>query len=439
MATRQTPASRKRQLKQEKKAAKAAARQTRKEEKKARRQGGLKRSIGSLAGALGGADMWVAAMVILFSMFGVAMVFSAGYYQTISWSDPDPLYFLKRQLFFVVTGWLLLFIFANFDYHRYMKVYYLALAASVAMLVLVMIVGDSAGGAQRWIEFGPIRITPSEFSKVLVIVFTACFLVKDPDNVRTVKGLFVLAAVMAAHFILIVRQPNLSTAIVIVMIIFAIMLVAGLNMLFMVLPLAAAVGGYFYIITYKTPYHWYQRLTSFIDPFADRQGDGYQVVQGLIALGNGGLKGLGFGKSISKNMYLPEPQNDFILAIFGEELGFIGFLVLMACYMVLIFRLMLVALRARDRLGFYLATGVAVMLGLQVIINVAVVTSSMPATGITLPFISYGGSSMWSFMIAMGIALNVSKRREAAAAGRSARRRKEAGYADAAAGRMVSQ
>jgi cell division protein FtsW len=175
------------------------------------------------------------------------------------------------------------------------------------------------------------------------------------------------------------------------------------------LPAAGAVAGYFYIITFKTPYHWYQRLTSFIDPFADRQGDGYQVTQGLIALGNGGLKGLGFGKSIAKNMYLPEPQNDFILAIIGEELGYIGILLLMSAYIFLICRLMMIALKSKDRLVLYLATGVAVMLALQVIINVAVVTSTMPATGITLPFISYGGTSMWVFMMAMGIALNVSK------------------------------
>jgi cell division protein FtsW len=195
---------------------------------------------------------------------------------------------------------------------------------------------------------------------------------------------------------------------------FAIMIVAGLNLAFLIFPMAAAVGGYFYIVTFKTPYHWYQRLTSFIDPFADRQGDGYQVTQGLIALGNGGIKGLGFGQSVAKNMYLPEPQNDFILAIIGEELGYIGFLILMAAYMILIARLMMIALKARDRLGFYLATGVGVMLGLQVIINVAVVTSSMPATGITLPFISYGGTSMWSFMIAIGIALNVSRKQRTA-------------------------
>ena len=216
---------------------------------------------------------------------------------------------------------------------------------------------------------------------------------------------------MGVHFYLIVRQPNLSTAIVIVAIMIAIMLVAGLNYLFLAVPFAGIVAGYMYIMTAKTPEHWYQRITSFRDPFADFQGSGYQVSQGLIALGNGGLRGLGFGRSIAKNLYLPEPQNDFILAVIGEELGYIGFAILMLVYIVLLFRIFMVALKARDRLGFYLATGVGVMLGLQVIINVAVVTSSMPATGITLPFISYGGTSIWSFMIAMGIVLNVSKKR----------------------------
>jgi cell division protein FtsW len=240
-------------------------------------------------------------------------------------------------------------------------------------------------------------------------VFTSCYLIKDPSNIRTPKGLLVLVAIMGIHFYLIVKQPNLSTAIVIVAIMIAIMLVAGLNFLFLAIPAGGAIAGYMYIMAAKTPAHWYQRITSFRDPFADFQGSGYQVSQGLIALGNGGLRGLGFGRSIAKNLYLPEPQNDFILAVLGEELGFIGFLFLMLAYIILITRLIMIALKARDRLGFYLATGVAVMLGLQVIINVAVVTSSMPATGITLPFISYGGTSIWSFMIAIGIALNISK------------------------------
>ena len=382
-----------------------------KEKKQEAKQLRKQQRVNGLRERMSGIDLVVVTVVILFSLFGLAMVFSAGYYQTINTSSPHPFYYLIRQGIFVVSGWVLMFMAANVNYHIYEKTGAAFLALSILLLVLVLVIGQNVNGAVRWINLGFFRFTPSEFSKIFVIIFTASYLVRDPRNIRTLKGLAVLVAAMGAHFILIIRQPNLSTAIVIVLIMIAIMIVAGLNLFYLIIPAAGAVAGYFYILTYKTPYHWYQRLTSFMDPFAERQGDGYQVVQGLIALGNGGLKGLGFGKSISKNMYLPEPQNDFILAILGEELGYIGFLFLMAAYLFLIFRLMMIALRARDRMGFYLATGVAVMLGLQVIINVAVVTSSMPATGITLPFISYGGTSMWSFMIAMGIALSVSRRK----------------------------
>ena len=370
--------------------------------------GGTGRGLGRF---VEGYDFVLIALILLLSLFGVAMVFSAGYYQTINSADPDPAYYLVRQLIWVTSGFGLLFITSHIDYHWYMKFFYLIAVISALMLVAVMLVGVTVNNAQRWIQLGPLRITPSEFSKAAMIIFTSCFFVKDPDNIRTFKGLFIIIGVMTIHFLLIVRQPNLSTAIVIAAIMGAIMLVAGLHPIFILLAGAAGVGGYFYIMKYATSTHWYNRLTSFVDPFADRQGEGYQVTQGLIALGNGGLKGLGFGRSVAKNLYLPEPQNDFILAVIGEELGYIGFVVLMLIYMILLFRLVMTALRAKDRLGFYLSTGAAVMLGLQVIINVAVVTSSMPATGITLPFISYGGASIWSFMIVMGIVLNVSRKR----------------------------
>ena len=390
-------------VKKRKAAEKAQAKADAKAEKRAARR----REIGD---ALGGYDFVVVALVVILSLFGVAMVFSAGYYETINFSEPDPLYYLRRQMFFVVTGLAIMFLFANLNYRLYKNTYVFAAILSLAMLGIVMLVGTSVNQSQRWIDLGFIRITPSEFSKVLMIMFTSGFLASNPKAVKSIKGLAVLALVMGLHFWLIISQPNLSTAIVILAIMIAVMLVAGLNILFMIIPAIGVVGLYFYIITSKTPLHWYKRIESFMNPFADRQGDGYQVTQGLIALGNGGLKGLGFGRSVSKNLYLPEPQNDFILAIIGEELGFIGFLVLMLLYIILLFRLFMIALKARDRLGLYLATGVAVMLGLQVIINVAVVTSSMPATGITLPFISYGGTSIWAFMIAMGVALNVSRR-----------------------------
>ncbi len=389
--------------KNEKKKAKSEAKEAR--ARKNKLEGSSIRKLLSF----GDSDRLIVLFVFGLSTFGVAMVESAGYYQTINSSDPDPWYYFFRQLFFVILGWVFLIAASHIDYHIYMKLGEIALALSLGLLVLVLLIGSSSNNAQRWITILGVRITPSELSKLAVIVFTSTFLVKHPRGAKTLSGLVVLFAVMIAHFILIVRQPNLSTAIVILMIMFAIMIVAGMNLLIIGIPLLAGVAGYFYIMTYKTPYHWYQRLTSFQDPFADFQGDGYQVSQGLIALGNGGLKGVGFGKSVTKNMFLPEPQNDFILAILGEELGFIGFLLLMAAYMGLLFLLFRVALRSKDKLGFYLATGVAVMLGLQVIINVAVVTSSMPATGITLPFISYGGTSILVFMTSMGMVLNISK------------------------------
>ena len=365
-----------------------------------------------LGRVVSGYDFGVVVFVLLLSLFGIAMVFSAGYYQTINTANPDPTFYLVRQAVWVVSGLFIMLVVANIDYHVYMKVSNLIMLISLGLLVAVILTSSTVGGAQRGL-FG-LNITPSEFSKVAIIVFTSCYLVKDPTAIRTAKGLGVLLIVMGLHFYLIVKQPNLSTAIVLVAIMISIMLVAGLNLLFLALPAAGAVAGYFYIITAKVPEHWYNRINSFMDPFADRQGSGYQVTQGLIALGNGGLKGLGFGRSVAKTLYLPDPQNDFILAVIGEELGYVGFILLMLVYIILICRLFMIALKARDKLGFYLATGVAVMLGLQVIINVAVVTSSMPATGITLPFISYGGTSMWSFMIAIGIALNVSRKQRTA-------------------------
>lgn len=355
-------------------------------------------------------DTVVLITVLALSLFGVAMVFSASYYTTVNSSEPEPLYYLVRQLFWVGTGVAIMLFFSLFDYHKYYKYGDALMVISLILLVLVLIIGIDVNGARRWLGYGFARITPSEISKLFMIIFTSVMVSRNPECIRDAKGLVVLFGVMIAHFGLIVKQPNLSTALVVCAIMIAIMFVAGLSYIWLVAMIGAGGLGLFVIMRFMKDTHWYSRLTNWIDPFADAQNEGYQVSQSLIALGNGGLIGRGFGKSIAKNLYLPEPQNDFILAVIGEELGYVGFLVIMAVYIFLLYRLIVIALRASDRLGFYLATGVAVMLGLQVIINVAVVTASMPATGITLPFISYGGSSMWSFMAAIGIALNVSRK-----------------------------
>lgn len=347
-------------------------------------------------------------VVAVLAIFGLVMVFSAGYYQTVNMEHPDAFFYLKRQGFNILTGLVLLTFATCFDYHNYTKISKIIILISIAALLFVLVAGASANGAQRWIAIGPLRITPSEFSKLFVIIYTSVYLAADPGRIKG-KGVYWLFMIMLVHAALIIKQPNLSTAIVICAIMVGIMFIAGLSYVWIVGMFGLAGAGTLFILKFMQNTHWYSRLTSFRDPFADAQGSGYQVCQSLIALGNGGLKGLGLGNSVTKNLYLPEPQNDFILAVIGEELGFIGFLLMMAVYIVLLFMLIMTAAKAKDRLGFYLASGVAIMLGLQVAINVAVVTSSMPATGITLPFISYGGTSMWVFMYSIGIVLNVSR------------------------------
>ena len=348
-------------------------------------------------------------IVVVLTIFGVIMVLSAGYYQTVNMADPDPFYYLKRQGIFAISGFALMMIAAAVDYHVYGKFAYALAALSIISLIALFAFGTETNGAVRWFNFFGFAITPSEFSKIFMIIFTSSYLAYDPERIHDKKGLGVLFGVMFIHFALIVKQPNLSTAIVVCAIMLGIMFAADLSIKIIIVMILAGAGGIFFILNFMKDTHWYDRLTNYIDPFADAQDSGYQVSQGLIALGNGGLKGLGLGNSITKNLYLPEPQNDFILAVIGEELGFVGFIALILVYILLLFLLIMTAAKAKDRMGFFLATGVAVMLGLQVGINIAVVTASMPATGITLPFISYGGTSLWSFMIAMGIVLNVSK------------------------------
>ena len=183
---------------------------------------------------------------------------------------------------------------------------------------------------------------------------------------------------------------------------------AGMHWGYILLLAAGAVGGVYYLMFINDGY-WHERMMSFRDPFADSLGDGYQVVQGLLALGSGGLQGRGLGQSVQKNLYLPDPQNDFILAVIGEELGFIGILGLMILYALLIWRIFYISIKSKDNFGMLLGSGVAIMIGSQVILNVAVVTSSMPPTGIALPFVSYGGNSLWIFMILIGVVLNISR------------------------------
>lgn len=356
-------------------------------------------------------DFLVVALTTILVIFGVVMVFSASYYKSIN-DLGSPYSYLLRQGFFALTGFVIMAVCSFIDYHIYRRICKLILGVSVFLLALTPWFGVSEGGATRALYIG-ITIMPGEIAKLAVIIFVAAYLSKSKDLILNFKkGIIPMIILMIVVAGLILMQPNLSTAVTICGIVCGIMFLAGLRWLYVFLVFGAGAGGIAFLTFFGDQIglaHVKKRITSFLDPFADAAGDGFQVVQSLLALGSGGLFGLGLGKSIQKNLYLPEPQNDFILAIIGEELGLIGLLILMVVYAALIWRGFHVALNAPDLYGFLLAGGITIMIGLQVVLNIAVVTSSMPPTGIALPFISYGGNALWICMAAMGILVNISR------------------------------
>jgi cell division protein FtsW len=369
-----------------------------------------KQRIAAKKAKRGQVDFTIIVVTVILIVFGIMMVTSSSYYSSIN-EDGTPYRYLIRELIWVGSGGILMWLGAAIDYHFYQKFGWALLVVSVMMLILVLTpLGIERNNAQRWIGVGELTIMPGEVAKICAILFVAWFLSKKEDVILSFTGgILPLFVIMGVYAGLIMKQPNLSTAIIICLIILGMMFIAGMKWRYLFgLGFIGAAGAAFLIFSDETGYRM-ERFVSFLDPFADPLDTGYQVVQSLMALGSGGLFGLGLGKSIQKNLYLPEPQNDFILAIIGEELGYLGILTLMICFMVLIYRGILTAIKAPDRFGMLVASGITIMLGVQVLLNVAVVSSSMPPTGVTLPFISYGGNAMWLFMGSMGILLNISK------------------------------
>ena len=355
-------------------------------------------------------DFWLMLFTLMLVIFGVIMVFSASYYYSIS-QDGNAYSYLLRHGMWVLLGFGVMILGAAFDYRRYKKFALPIFIASVLLLILVLTpLGQTTNGATRWIRLGPVTIMPGEIAKIAAIMFVAWFLSEDRDRIKSLtRGILPLVGVAGLYGALIIMQPNLSTAITVCGIIVAMMLVAGLKWRYVLTAGGVGAAGILSILLFMKDSYWYSRLTSFTDPFADPLNEGYQAVQSLLALGSGGLFGVGLGKSIQKYLYLPEPQNDFILAIIGEELGFVGILLLIVLYCLFIWRGVHIAVNAPDQFGMLLASGIILMVAIQVILNIAVVTSSMPATGINLPFISYGGNALLIFMFSAGVLINISR------------------------------
>lgn len=290
---------------------------------------------------------------------------------------------------------------SKIDYKIYQKFAKIAYIGTVIILAAVPIIGSQAKGATRWIDLGFVRFQPSEIAKIALIVFYAAWLTKNKDNLKKVTTGFITPFIYLAPIavILVVFQDHLSVTLVIIFVISIMMLMSGTKLrYFLTFGSAAAVAGggilYYMAVVLEKGAFRLERITSFVNPWADAQDSGWQIIQSLYAIGSGGLFGAGLGESKQKYLYIPEPHNDFIFSVLAEELGFIGCACVIILFAVFIWRGLLIAMKSQDMFGSLLAIGITSLIGLQAIMNIAVVTSSMPNTGIPLPFFSYGGTSL---------------------------------------------
>ena len=345
------------------------------------------------------------ATVIMLVVLGLLMVFSASY-PSANYRYGDGLYFITRQFIWAVIGAVAMFVTSRIDYRVYKKFYKPIMIVTFILLGLVLL-STPIKGSRRWLGFGAFTIQPSEIAKISVIIFFAKVLSEAKEKIKDISYLLKYALILIAVLGLLILEPHFSVCIIICFVIAIMLLVAGfppkifLTALAIVIPIGVAFA---FGADYRA-----DRLTSYIDPFADKQGDGWQIIQSLYAIGSGGFFGLGFGNSRQKFMYVSEPQNDFIFAIICEELGVIGAFVIILLFGLLIWRGIKIAVNAPDSFGTMLVVGIVSLVGVQTFLNIAVVTKLIPTTGISLPFFSAGGSSLVFLMAAMGIVLNVSK------------------------------
>jgi len=321
-------------------------------------------------------------------------------------------WYLERQGTFILINILIIFFILHFDYKSLEKFSWPLYILNIVMLAAVMFIGSSALGAQRWIQIGSFTIQPSEFSKIIMIIFLARLLDKNINSLNSFKGLIPIFISVGIPFALVLKQPDMGTSLVFLAILFGMLFVAGIR----IKHLAAIIGvGLAFI-----PIFWQflkdyqkQRLLVFIDPNVDPLGSGYHIIQSKIAIGSGMLFGKGlFNGTQSQLNFLPENHTDFIFAVIGEELGFIGAIIILLLYLIVLLRSIKIAESARDNFGTLLAAGITSMLVFHILVNVGMTAGIMPVTGIPLPLMSYGVSSLTNNMISIGILLNIYMRRQ---------------------------
>ena len=354
----------------------------------------------------------LAVIVILLMSLGIVMIYSSsGVYALHELGDKT--HFLFRHLLFLCIGFFLTWAVMAMDYRDLRKIPKPLLFLSFILLVLVLIphVGKASYGARRWFKIGPINFQPSEFAKMAMLIYAADFLTRKHSKIAHFKeGFLPLIMVMGAMCLLIVKQPDLGNSVLIASIVMIMLFVAGARLKHVGSLCLLAVPALWFLVA-SAPYRM-RRIVAFLDPWQDSQGVGFQLTQSQIALGNGGIFGVGLGQSVQKLFYLPAAHTDFILSIIGEELGLMGTLAVVILFIAFIWQGARIAKRATDPFGYFLCIGIVSMLGLQAVVNIGVSIGAFPTKGLPLPFVSYGGSALIFNMMAVGLMLNISRREE---------------------------
>ena len=347
--------------------------------------------------------------IITISLFGIIMIYSASYI----WAEykfNDPFKFVKHQGLFFIIGIIMMLITSKIPYKVYFEKANTLLLISIILLILVIIpgIGTVRNGSRSWFGIGSFGIQPSEFAKLTLIIFTSKYLTKNEKNLKYIKkGVLPILGIVILVFGLIMLQPDFGTGMIILVSIIGLLFVSGVDFKFFIrLGLIGVVG--IVLLIAIAPYRL-ERILSFLNPWSDPLGSGFQIIQSLYAIGPGGLFGQGFMNSRQKHFYLPEPQTDFIFSIISEEFGFLGILIVATLFTIIIFKGFKIAQNSGDKFAKFLAFGITFGLAFQAILNLMVVVGLIPVTGVTLPFLSYGGSSLLITLISMGVLLNISR------------------------------
>lgn len=366
-------------------------------------------------------DFQLLILTLLLVGFGVIMVFSSS---SSLYFKGDPLYFLKRQLVWVIMGSFVMFTVMNIHYSKFKK-WYAPIFIITVILLLMVATTERINGAKSWLSIGGLGIQPTELAKISIILYLSALITKKGERLRDLRtGYIPVMVIVGIVAGLIMMQPDLGSCLILVATSGLVIFAGGASLKHILGSIALLVLGLGLVMGVKTVIDSFSpapvstatvqdykkdRIDAFINPFADPQGSGYNIIQSLTALGQGGVSGAGFGQSVQKLHYLKNAETDFIFAVIGEELGFIGTALFLFIYLYFIWRGILISLRCTDPFGTLVGIGVMGWIAIQAFVNIGGVTKTIPLTGVTLPFISYGGSSLMVTMLAMGIMLNISR------------------------------